>query len=110
MKPSTAVLSVRLVARDDELRRQLEALIGPIAEQPGCRHCALLYEAGARDAVTLLEEWDSRNDLDRHLRSEECRRLLALLERADRVPEVHIDSIATREGLEAIARARGHGD
>jgi quinol monooxygenase YgiN len=108
MNPSVAVLSVRLVAHDAELRRELEALTGPIAAQPGCRRCALLYEASEHDVVTLLEEWESRADLDRHLRSEDCRRLLALIERADRAPEVRIDCIAVREGMEAIARARGH--
>jgi len=36
------------------MHRALEALLGPIGAQPGCRRCTLMYDAGHADAVTLL--------------------------------------------------------
>lgn len=105
---AAVVLTVRLVASSDELQRELEALVGPVRAQPGCRHCAVMRDADEPGAVTLVEEWETRADLDRHFRSEECRRLLALVELGDGPPEVQIDSVAVREGLEAIAAARGY--
>jgi quinol monooxygenase YgiN len=104
---TAVVLTVRLVASRDALRRELEALVGPVRAQPGCRHCAVMRDAEAPGVVTLVEEWETRADLDRHFRSEECRRLLALVELGDAPPELYIDSVAVREGLEAIAAARG---
>lgn len=104
---TAVVLTVRLVARREELQRELEALVGPVRAQPGCRHCSLMHDAEGSGVVTLVEEWETRADLDRHFRSEECRRLLALVELGDAPPELHIDSVAVREGMEAIAAARG---
>jgi quinol monooxygenase YgiN len=104
---AAVVLTVRLVASSEELQRELEALVGPVRAQPGCRHCAVMHDAEAPGVVTLTEEWETREDLDRHFRSEECRRLLALVELGDGPPELHIDSVSVREGLEAIAAARG---
>jgi quinol monooxygenase YgiN len=103
---AAVVLTVRLVSRQPEVRRELEGLVGPVRAQPGCRRCAVMHDAEAPGAVTLVQEWETRADLDRHLRSEECRRLLALVELGDAPPELRIDSVAVREGLEAIAAAR----
>jgi quinol monooxygenase YgiN len=106
--PGTAVvLTVRLVASREGLRRELEALVGPVRAQPGCRHCAVMHDAEESGVVTLVQEWETRADLDRHFRSDECRRLLALVELGDAPPEFYIDSVAVREGMEAIAAARG---
>jgi quinol monooxygenase YgiN len=102
------VLTIRLIARRPEIQRELEGLVEPVRAQPGCRHCAVMHDAKEPGEVTLVQEWATRADLDRHLRSEECRRLLALVEFGDAPPEVHIDSVAVREGLEAIAAARGY--
>jgi quinol monooxygenase YgiN len=103
---ATVVFTVRMSA-GRALWRELESLVGPVRAQPGCRHCTLMHDAEAPDVVTLTGEWETRADLDRHFRSEECRRLLALVELGDAPPELYIDSVAVREGLEAIAAARG---
>jgi quinol monooxygenase YgiN len=104
---AAVLLMVRLVANREAVQRELEALVAPVRAQPGCRHCSLMRDAEVPGVVTLLEEWATRPDLDRHLRSEECRRLLALVELGDAPPELHIDSVSVREGMEAIAAARG---
>lgn len=100
------MFSVRLVA-GPEVRRELAALVGPIRVQPGCLRCELLLDAANPSAVELIEEWGSRTDLDRHLRSDDCRRLLAAADLAAEPPSFRIDTFATREGIEAIAAARG---
>lgn len=103
---ATVIFTVRMTA-NKAIQRELESLVGPVRAQPGCRHCAVLRETAEPGVVTLIEEWATRSELDRHFRSEECRRLLALVEFADAPPEFHIDSVAVREGMEAIAAARG---
>lgn len=102
----TTVFSVRLVA-GQEVRRELTALVGPIRAQPGCLRCEVLSAATDPLSIELVEEWVSRLDLDRHLRSDDCRRLLAAAELAAEPPSFRIDTLASREGIEAIAAARG---
>lgn len=106
VRAPAVTFSVRLVAGAD-VRRELAALVGPTRAQPGCLRCELLHDVANPSAVELVEEWGARADLDRHLRSDDCRRLLAVAELAAEAPSFRIDTIAAREGIEAIAAARG---
>jgi hypothetical protein len=45
--------------------------------------------------------------IGRYLRSEDDPRLLAVIESAVQQPEIWLDAIATREGLERLAAVRG---
>ena len=89
------------------MRRELAALVGPTRAQPGCLRCTLLRNAENPAAFELIEEWATRGDLDRHLRSEDCRRLLAAIDRAHAPPELRIHTLASCDGIEAVAAARG---
>ncbi|HTP98459.1 MAG TPA: antibiotic biosynthesis monooxygenase family protein [Casimicrobiaceae bacterium] len=106
MPAPVVTFSLRIVA-GAEVLRELAALVGPTRAQPGCLRCALLRGAENAAALEFVEEWASREDLDRHLRSEDCRRLLATAERAHSPPEFHIRTLAVCEGIEAIAAVRG---
>ena len=106
MQVPAVMFSVRMVAGAD-VHRELAALVGPTRAQPGCLRCTLLRDEENPAALELVEEWASRADLDRHFRSEDCRRLLAAAELAAEAPSFRIDTVAAREGIEAIAAARG---
>jgi quinol monooxygenase YgiN len=81
--------------------------VAPARAQPGCVRCELLQDPATPAALEFVAEWSDREDLDRYLRSEDCRRLLAAAELADEAPAFHIDTVVRREGIEAIAAARG---
>jgi quinol monooxygenase YgiN len=100
--------SVRGVASPD-VHRELAALVGPTRAQPGCLRCTLLRDTENPAAFELIEEWASRAELDVHLRSEDCRRLLAAVDRTHAPPEFRIHTVAACDGIEAIAAARGGG-
>jgi quinol monooxygenase YgiN len=106
MQVPAVMFSVRLIA-GPAVQRELTALVGPTRAQPGCLQCELLHDAKDPSAVVLVSEWATRADLDRRLRSDDCRRLLAAAELAGAPPEFRIDTVASREGIEAIAAARG---
>jgi quinol monooxygenase YgiN len=108
MQRPAVTFGVRVVAGED-VRRELAALVGPTRAQPGCLRCTLLRDAENPAVFELIEEWASRTDLDRHLRSEDCRRLLAAIDRAHAPPELRIHTLAACDGIEAIAAARGGG-
>jgi quinol monooxygenase YgiN len=75
--------------------------------QPGCRSCYLLADIEEPRALILWEEWETQEDLDRHLRSEDYRRVIAAMELSQEAPEVHFHTVATRGGFEVIESVRG---
>ena len=100
---------VRLLLSETNRRRvitSLTALVGWNRVQPGCRGCHLLTDIEDPRALVLWEEWDSQDDLDRHLRSEEYRHVLAAIELSQEAPEIRFDTVETRSGFEVVEVAR----
>ena len=72
----------------------------------GCLGCHI-YEDAQEDNVLMFEEvWRSEEDLERHLRSEEYRDLLLVMEMALKHPEVRFNTVSTSTGIETIEKAR----
>jgi quinol monooxygenase YgiN len=66
-----------------------------------------IYEDVQEDNVLMFEEvWRSEEDLERHLRSEEYRNLLLVMEMALKHPEVRFNTVSTSTGIETIEKAR----
>jgi quinol monooxygenase YgiN len=67
-----------------------------------------IYEDVQEDDVLMFEEmWRSEEDLERHLRSEEYRNLLLVMEMALKHPEVRFNTVSISTGIETIEKARG---
>jgi quinol monooxygenase YgiN len=90
-----------------EVVRTLTAQLGPMRVQPGCLRCDLYQDIENREAITLVEEWDSQTELDLRLRSEDYRAVLATVELAQEQPLIHFDTVTRRGGLEIVESARG---
>ncbi len=102
-----ATIKVKLPAgRIKEAMTILRPLVESTKIVPGCVDCDL-YRDVLEDTVLVFEDrWDDEEGLRRHLRSEEYRNLLLVMEMAKEVPEVRFDVISRTSGLEAIERAR----
>jgi quinol monooxygenase YgiN len=73
---------------------------------PGCLSCRI-YEDLQEDNVIMFEElWRSQEELDQHLRSDEYRKVLLIMEMALQHPEVRFSHIAGSSGIETIEKAR----
>ncbi len=76
--------------------------------KPGCLS-SRIYEDVQEDNVLMFEEiWRSEEDLECHLRSDEYRNLLLVLEMALKQPEIRFDTILSSTGFETIEKARGY--
>jgi len=53
-----------------ELSQTIALLIGAIKTEKGCRRCDFCRSLKNENQLFLFEEWDTRADLDRHLKSE----------------------------------------
>ena len=53
-----------------ELSQTIALLIGSIRTEKGCRGCDFCQNIEEENELYLLEEWDTRENLKRHLKSE----------------------------------------
>lgn len=74
--------------------------------QLDCDRCRLYRDAQDDRACLLAQEWGTQTALDRYLRSDLYRTVLAVLETASEPPEVCFDTLAQRAGVEVVEGAR----
>ena len=75
-------------------------------DDPGCLSCHIYGDLQDNKVLVLEEVWRPEEDLDLHLRSDEYRNLLLVLEMAPKQPEIRFDTISSSTGIETIEKAR----
>lgn len=107
-----ALAFYRLTHGPEGPARLLEALRSAAAAfaEPGSRSARVFVEADDSRGLLLMEEWDAREDLTRHIRSPAFRRVLAVLELSQTPPEVTYVEGGRLRGMEWIYEIRGGGD
>jgi quinol monooxygenase YgiN len=103
------ITSVRINAppkRRDEILRTLRSLLGPTRVLPGCVTCRFYQDVEDPNLLTLIEEWETREALDRYVRSNDYRKILAAMDLASEPPEVQFCSVLSISGMELIEEIR----
>ena len=59
-----------LAEKRKELSQTIALLIGSIKTQKGCRRCEFYQSVESENELCILEEWDTRKNLNSHLKSE----------------------------------------
>ncbi len=91
----------------DEALRILRSMAERCRVQIGCLSCQV-YRNGQENNVLLFKQlWSNEADLERHLRSDEYRQVLLVMEMAIKQPEIRFDTISSSAGIEIIEKARG---
>jgi len=75
---------------------------GPTRDEKGCRSVCLCRDTADENSFILLEEWESRDDLERHIRGRNFRKLLLMMDTLAESPKVSLCSDVREEGLKAI--------
>ena len=96
-----------LPEKQKELVQTILSMIGPMEKEAGCLSYALFCNIEDRNLLNLLEEWQTRKDLDRHLKSEMFGVLLGTKSLLNAPHGIHIYTVQRSEGVEAIHSARG---
>ncbi len=102
----------RLVAPDGkraEILEVLQSVKGPTEVSRGCLACRILQDAEDANILTYLEQWDTREDLEEHLRCERFRRLLPVIDMSLQRPEIQFSTVEDVRGMEylvAVLEAR----
>jgi quinol monooxygenase YgiN len=90
----------------DELVSSFRSLIESARLDSACIDCRVYADVADPNAITLLEEWATRSDMERRMRSAAYGQLMQLMELSSRPPETLFHAIAETNGLEAIERIR----
>jgi quinol monooxygenase YgiN len=89
-----------------EALKVLRSMAELCSDYPGCLRAHIYGDLQEKNVLMLEEVWRAEEDLDLHLRSEEYRNLLLVLEMGVKQPEIRFDSISSSTGIETIEKAR----
>jgi quinol monooxygenase YgiN len=59
-----------LAEKRKELSQTILSLIGSLRKEKGCRRCEFCLSVEDENELRILEEWDTRENLEIHLKSE----------------------------------------
>ena len=89
-----------------ELTQTLVSMIGLTGKEKGCLSHAVFCDIEDKNNFILLQEWKTREDLDRHIRSHRFGVLLGTKTLLGESPKIQIHTISQSEGMEAIQGVR----
>jgi len=89
-----------------ELLQTIGMLAGTVRKERGCRACDFYIDTENTDAFLLLEEWDTQEDFDRHVRAASFSALLGALTLLNNRPDVRINAVTDTAGMEKIKAVR----
>ena len=104
----TATIKIFVTAeRKKDILETLFNFAGPVEVMPGCLGCHVTQDVEDPLAITYTEEWQTQEDLERHLRSPNYLLLLQLIDLSEREPEVRFMTTTACWGMEFIEKVRG---
>ncbi len=98
-----------LPEKQKELVQTILSMIGPMEKEAGCLSFALFCNIEDKNLLKLLEEWQTRKDLDRHLRSEMFSVLLGAKSLLCDPPQIQIHTVSHSQGMETVNAVRSKG-
>ena len=92
--------------RRKEVLDLLKFLIGPMCHQPGCLSCRAYQDIDNPNRLTLVEEWESHEDLENHIGSDDYMKQLSLMDISSEKPEIVFHTVSETRGMEVIIAVR----
>ncbi len=89
-----------------EVLQTLLSLMEPMRKGPGCRSCCAFYDIDDKNRFTLLEEWETRKDMDNHIQSLQFGVLLGTKTLLSEPPWIRIHTVSQTWGMEAVQALR----
>ena len=95
-----------LIEKRTEVRQTLLSLIEPTENGRGCLSCHVLRDIENKNVFSLIQEWETREDLDDHLNSDRFSVLLGTKSLLCEPQQIEIHTVSQSEGMEVIHAAR----
>jgi len=98
-----------LMEKRTEMMQTLISMIEPTGKEKGCLSYDVFCDMEDNHVFNLIEEWETREDLDRHIRSERFSVLLGTKSLLTKPSEINIHTVSHSEGVEVVNALRGKG-
>ena len=102
--------TIRITASENpngEIIRVLRSLIEPTRVESGCISCGLYKDLHDPGIIIWVEEWNTQDNLERHLRSPQYKQILAAFDMSDSQPDMRFNTVVKTKGMRLVAEARG---
>jgi quinol monooxygenase YgiN len=99
------LVTLKMIVRPESRRDLLETMRGmlePSRVERGCLSYRLYEDVENRNAFVLLEEWATQKDLESHIRTDNQRRLLTLIDLLSEQPEFRFNTLSHTAGIDLI--------
>jgi quinol monooxygenase YgiN len=83
-----------LAEKHKELSQTIVSLIGHLRTEMGCRRCDFYRSMEDENKLCILEEWDTRENFDSHLKSERFRVLRGAMNLLQEPDEMQVHTVA----------------
>lgn len=97
---------IALSDKRDAILEVLRSVIDMTRGLVGCLGCACYEEQNNQSAVLYLEQWESKEDLKRHIQSDRYLRVISAMELAVEAPEIVFHEVSKSMGMELIEALR----
>jgi quinol monooxygenase YgiN len=95
-----------LPEKQKELMQTLISMIEPTGKEAGCLSYDVFCGIEDKNRFVVLEEWETREDMKRHIRSHRFGVLLGSKTLLCEPPKIQIDTVSRSQGMEAIVAVR----
>ncbi|MBF0121437.1 MAG: antibiotic biosynthesis monooxygenase [Desulfobacterales bacterium] len=89
-----------------EVMQTLLSISESTVKEKGCISCQAYHGIDDNNIFSMIEEWETRKDLDRYMNSNRFKVLLGLKSLLSEPQEVRIYTVTHYEGMEAVNAAR----
>jgi quinol monooxygenase YgiN len=89
-----------------EVMQTLLSLIEPTENARGCLSCHGFSDIEEKNVFSLIEKWETREDLEDHIKSERFSVLLGTKSLLCEPPQIEIHTVSLSEGMETVNAAR----
>ena len=89
-----------------EMLQTLRSMIELTKKEKGCLNYSILFDIKDKNIFWLVEEWESREDLDTHIASHRFGVLLGTKALLNKPMEIWIHTVSHSEGMAAVSALR----
>ena len=95
-----------LLEKRTEVMQTLLSMIEPTENERGCQSCHVFRDIEDKNVFSLMEEWETRENLDDHIRSDRFSVLLGTKSLLCEPLKIQIFTVSDSEGIEAVNSVR----
>ena len=94
-----------LIEKVTEVMQTLLSMIEPTENERGCLSCHVFRDIEDKYVFSLIEEWETREDLDDHIKSARFSVLLGTKSLLCEPQQIEIHTVSHSEGMETVNAA-----